>query len=150
MRSILDHPRIDESRELRNVFAAVPHCDDSAMKILYSLILLVISNGLMTLAWYGHLKQNSKFSDKSLLVVLLISWGIAFFEYCFMIPANRLGHSAGMSLAQLKIAQEVITIAIFIPFALFYMGEKWKMDYLWAFLCMLGAVFFVNRESLMS
>ncbi len=120
------------------------------MKILFTLILLVMSNIMMTLAWYGHLKQDGKVEEKSLLIVLLTSWGIAFFEYCFMIPANRLGHSAGMSLAQLKIVQEVITIAIFIPFALYYMGEKWKTDYLWAFLCMLGAVFFVNRENLMS
>ena len=85
---------------------------------------------------------------KPLLMIILMSWGLAFFEYCFMIPANRLGSAGGLNVAQLKIIQEVITLCVFIPFALFYIGEKWKWDYLWAFLCVLGAVFFVNRERL--
>lgn len=120
------------------------------MKILTTLLLLCGSNLFMTWAWYGHLKKsNAVTADKPLLMVILISWGIAFFEYCLMVPANRIGFSAGMSLAQLKIAQEVITLCIFVPFAVYYMGEKWRMDYFWAFLCILGAVFFVNRQHLM-
>ncbi|MEG1259109.1 MAG: DMT family protein [Akkermansia sp.] len=120
------------------------------MKIIGTLLLLCCSNLFMTWAWYGHLKKSSTVIDKPFILIILVSWGIAFFEYCFMIPANRLGYSAGMSLAQLKIAQEVITLCIFIPFAIYFMGERWKMDYLWAFICIMGAVFFVNREQLMS
>ena len=96
----------------------------------------------------GHLKKGSGADGKPLLMIILMSWGLAFFEYCFMIPANRLGSAGGLNVAQLKIIQEVITLCVFIPFALFYIGEKWKWDYLWAFLCVLGAVFFVNRERL--
>ncbi len=111
--------------------------------------MLVVSNVFMTWAWYGHLKKGSGADDKPLLMIILMSWGLAFFEYCFMIPANRLGSAGGLNVAQLKIMQEVITLCVFIPFALFYIGEKWKWDYLWAFLCVLGAVFFVNRERLL-
>ena len=111
--------------------------------------MLVVSNVFMTWAWYGHLKKGSAADDKPLLLIILMSWGVAFFEYCFMIPANRLGNAGGLNVAQLKIMQEVITLCVFIPFALFYIGEKWKWDYLWAFLCVLGAVFFVNRERLL-
>lgn len=104
----------------------------------------------MTFAWYGHLKKSGALlQSQTLLPVILVSWGIALFEYCLMVPANRIGYSAGMSLAQLKIAQEVITLCIFIPFAVMYMGEKWRMDYVWAFLCVLGAVFFVNKQQLL-
>lgn len=110
--------------------------------------MLVVSNVFMTWAWYGHLKKGSGADGKPLLMIILMSWGLAFFEYCFMIPANRLGSAGGLNVAQLKIIQEVITLCVFIPFALFYIGEKWKWDYLWAFLCVLGAVFFVNRERL--
>ena len=108
------------------------------MKIALTISMLVVSNVFMTWAWYGHL-----------MMIILMSWGLAFFEYCFMIPANRLGSAGGLNVAQLKIIQEVITLCVFIPFALFYIGEKWKWDYLWAFLCVLGAVFFVNRERLL-
>ena len=101
------------------------------MKIALTISMLVVSNVFMTWAWYRHLKKGSGADDKPLLRIMLMSWGLAFFEYCF------------------KIMQEVITLCVFIPFALFYIGEKWKWDYLWAFLCVLGAVFFVNRERLL-
>ena len=108
-------------------------------------LLLTASNVFMTFAWYGHLKNMQ---TKAWYVAALVSWGIALFEYLLQVPANRIGATT-LSLAQLKIMQEVITLCVFIPFALFYIGEKWKWDYLWAFLCVLGAVFFVNRERLL-
>lgn len=109
-------------------------------------LLLICSNIFMTFAWYGHLKNN--FSNKHhLLFVILISWSIAFFEYCFMVPANRLGHSLGIPTAQLKIMQEVITFSVFIPFMLFYLKEKWQWDYLWAIFCLIGAVYFAFRNT---
>ena len=114
------------------------------MRQFYPIVLLVVSNIFMTFAWYGHLKYKSA----ALWTVILASWGIAFFEYCFQVPANRIGHDY-FTAPQLKIMQEVITLCVFVPFALFYIGEKWKWDYLWAFLCVLGAVFFVNRERLL-
>lgn len=119
------------------------------MKVALTIVMLVVSNVFMTWAWYCHLKKGSPVDDKPLLLIILMSWGLAFFEYCFMIPANRIGNAGGLNVAQLKIMQEVITLCVFVPFALFYIGEKWKWDYLWAFLCVLGAVFFVNRERLM-
>lgn len=123
------------------------------MKIALTVLLLVISNAFMTFAWYGLLRKPGEAEGNlpdGWLKVILISWGIAFFEYCFLVPANHIGHASGMSLAQLKITQEVITLLIFVPFMLFYMEEHWKWDYLWAFLCILGAVYFVNREALAS
>jgi uncharacterized protein (DUF486 family) len=103
--------------------------------------LLVCSNAFMTFAWYAHLKN---LRDKPWLIAALVSWGIALFEYLLQVPANRIGYST-MSLGQLKILQEVITLAVFAPFALFYMGQPLKLDYLWAALCMLGAVYFMFR-----
>jgi len=116
------------------------------MKGLYSILLLVSANIFMTLAWYGHLKfaENKKFASLGLFAVIVISWGIAFFEYVLQVPANRIGYDY-FSLGQLKIAQEVITLSVFIPFAIFYMGEPFKTDYLWAGLCLLGAVYFMFR-----
>ncbi|MDR2981137.1 MAG: DMT family protein [Puniceicoccales bacterium] len=105
--------------------------------------LLVLSNLFMTFAWYGHLK-NLKGSPW--IVAALISWGIALFEYLLQVPANRIGHAGGLELGQLKIMQEIITLCVFVPFALLYMGERWKWDYLWAFLCIIGAVYFVFRK----
>lgn len=99
----------------------------------------------MTYAWYGHLKG---LKTAPLLIAVLISWGIAFFEYLIMVPANRIGHVGGLELGQLKILQEVITLCIFVPFALIFMGEKWRWDYLWAFFCIIGAVFFVFRDKM--
>jgi hypothetical protein len=109
---------------------------------LQTVLLLTASNVFMTFAWYGHLKT---LSHKPLLVAVLVSWGIAFFEYLLMVPANRIGH-AQMSVAQLKIIQEVITLSVFVPFAFFYLREPLKLDYLWAGLCMVGAVYFIFRS----
>jgi uncharacterized protein (DUF486 family) len=104
--------------------------------------LLIISNTFMTFAWYAHLRN---LSDRKWYVAAILSWGIAFFEYMFMIPANRIG-SADMSLAQLKILQEVITLAVFVPFVVLYMRQPLRLDFLWAALCILGAVFFMFRS----
>lgn len=108
--------------------------------------LLMCSNIFMTFAWYAHLKE---LSQKPWIIAALVSWGIALFEYLLQVPANRIGHSV-MSVGQLKILQEVISIGIFVPFALFYLKEPIKLDYLWAGLCLLGAVFFMFREKLFS
>ena len=103
--------------------------------------LLCASNLFMTFAWYGHLKHMA---DKPWLVAALVSWGIALFEYLLQVPANRVGHQV-MNLGQLKLLQEVITLAIFAPFAVFYMKERLTFDHLWAGCCLLGAVFFLFR-----
>ena len=95
----------------------------------------------MTYAWYGHLKTMK---DSPLLTVIMISWGIAFFEYCFQVPANRIG-SQYFNLPQLKIIQEVITMIVFVLFSTFYMNQTFKLDYVWASLCLVGAVYFVFR-----
>ena len=118
--------------------------------IVVSVALLVVSNLFMLTAWYWHLRSGNKPGAASmpLFLIILSSWGIAFFEYSVMIPANRIGASVGLSVAQLKIVQEVITVAVFIPFVVCFMGEKWRWDYLWALLCMVGAVYFVNRSHL--
>lgn len=106
--------------------------------------LLTLSNVFMTFAWYAHLRD---LSAKPWLVAALVSWGIAFFEYLLQVPANRIGYGV-LSLGQLKILQEVITLSVFVPFAVFYMKEPLKLDYLWAGLCILGAVFFIFRSEL--
>ncbi len=103
--------------------------------------LLVLSNLFMTWAWYGHLKT---LGDKPLWLAILASWGIALFEYSLMVPANRIGF-ATLSLAQLKILQEVVTLLVFVPFALLVMKQPLKLDFLWAGLCMCGAVYFIFR-----
>ena len=105
--------------------------------------LLALSNLFMTFAWYGHLKH---LQSTPWYWAALVSWGIALFEYLLQVPANRIGFSGGVSLAQLKILQEVITLAVFVPFAMFYMGKPFKLDYLWAALCIMGAVYFVFRS----
>ena len=111
-------------------------------KAVQFVALLTLSNIFMTFAWYGHLKNQSA---KPLYVAILVSWGIAFFEYVLQVPANRIGHDV-MSLPQLKIAQEVITLVVFVPFAFYYMKQPLKWDYLWAGLCMVGAVYFIFRS----
>ena len=104
--------------------------------------LLVLSNFFMTFAWYGHLKH---LQSSPWWIAALLSWGIALFEYLLQVPANRIGFAAGVNLAQLKILQEVVTLAVFVPFAMFYMGQPLKLDYLWAGLCLVGAVYFTFR-----
>lgn len=105
-------------------------------------IMLVASNCVMTYAWYGHLKNMS---DKAWWITALVSWSIALMEYMIMVPANRLGFQV-YTLPQLKIIQEVISLSVFIPFAVYFMGQPWKWDFLWAALCMLGAVYFMFRQ----
>ena len=109
--------------------------------IVRSALLLVGSNVFMTFAWYAHLKN---LGAKPLIVAILASWGIAFFEYTLQVPANRIGYGT-MTLAQLKILQEVITLCVFVPFAVFYMKQPIKLDFVWAGLCLAAAVFFVFR-----
>ena len=104
--------------------------------------LLLISNTFMTFAWYAHLRN---LSDRKWYVAAVLSWGIAFFEYMFMVPANRIG-SSELSLAQLKILQEVITLTVFVPFVVLYMRQPLRLDFLWAALCIVGAVFFMFRS----
>ena len=104
--------------------------------------LLVCSNVFMTFAWYAHLKN---LSGRPWIVAALVSWGIALFEYLLQVPANRIGHTH-LSLGQLKMLQEVITLSVFVPFAVFYMREPVRMNYLWAGLCLCGAVYFMFRR----
>jgi hypothetical protein len=112
------------------------------MEIIFkAIVLLIFSNMFMTFAWYAHLKE---LGSKAWYVAAIISWGIAFFEYMLQVPANRIGYTV-LTLPQLKIIQEVITLAIFVPFSVYYMGQPIKLDYLWAGLCMLGAVYFIFR-----
>jgi len=112
---------------------------------LQSILLLVASNVFMTFAWYGHLKN---LATSPWYIAALVSWGIALAEYLLQVPANRIGfQQAGFSVAQLKIMQEVITLAVFVPFAVFYLREPLKLDYLWAALCMVGAVYFMFRSN---
>ncbi|MBP8221186.1 MAG: DMT family protein [Aeromonadaceae bacterium] len=112
--------------------------------ILTSSLLLLCSNIFMTFAWYAHLKEMS---HKPWIIAALLSWGIALFEYMLQVPANRIGHTS-LSVGQLKILQEVIALTVFVPFSVLYLKEQIKLDYLWAGLCILGAVFFVFREKL--
>jgi len=106
-------------------------------------LLLIVSNIFMTFAWYGNLKFKS--SSISLPVIILISWGIAFFEYCFMIPANRFA-SRNFDTAQLKIVQEAITLVVFGVFSVLYLKESFKLNYVLSFICILGAVFFAFKK----
>ena len=104
--------------------------------------LLVLSNAFMTYAWYGHLKTME---NRPWIIAALVSWGIAIFEYMLQVPANRIGYTQ-MSLGQLKVMQEVIALSVFVPFAVLYMKEPLKLDYLWAALCLAGAVYFMFRS----
>jgi len=110
-----------------------------------TLLLLVGSNIFMTFAWYGHLKNMA---TAPWYMAAAVSWSIALFEYLLQVPANRIGfQQAGLSVAQLKVMQEVITLTVFVPFALIYLKQPFKLDYLWAALCMVGAVYFIFRNS---
>ncbi len=110
--------------------------------IIRTALLLLASNVFMTFAWYAHLRN---LHDRQWYVAALASWGIALFEYLLQVPANRIGYTQ-LSVAQLKITQEVVTLSVFAPFAVLYMGEPLKWDYLWAGLCLLGAVYFMFRS----
>lgn len=110
--------------------------------IASTIFLLILSNVFMTFAWYAHLKE---LNGKLWIVAALVSWGIALFEYLLQVPANRIGYTV-LSVGQLKIIQEVITLSVFVPFSLFYLKEPMKLDYLWAGLCLMGAVYFIFRS----
>lgn len=109
--------------------------------IIKTTVLLTLSNVFMTFAWYGHLKNMN---NKAWYLAALASWGIALFEYLLQVPANRIG-AAELSLPQLKILQEVITLSVFVPFAVLYMDQQVKLDYLYAGICLMGAVYFIFR-----
>lgn len=109
--------------------------------LLVTILMLIVSNLFMTFAWYGHLKN---LAQSPWYVAALVSWGIALFEYLLQVPANRIGYTQ-LNLGQLKILQEVITLSVFVPFAVLYMNQPLKMDYLYAALCMMGAVYFIFR-----
>ena len=110
---------------------------------LCTTLLLIASNVFMTFAWYAHLRN---LSDRKWYIAAIASWGIALFEYLLQVPANRIGYTT-MTLGQLKILQEIITLSVFVPFAVIYMRQPLKLDYLWAGLCILGAVFFIFRSN---
>ncbi|HEY8900027.1 MAG TPA: DMT family protein [Chthoniobacterales bacterium] len=107
-----------------------------------TVLLLIVSNVFMTFAWYAHLRHVKTWPW---LAAVAVSWGLAFFEYLFQVPANRIGYGA-LTLPQLKILQEVITLSVFVPFAIFYMQQPFKLDFLWAGLCLVGAVYFMFRS----
>ena len=109
---------------------------------LATIALLTCSNVFMTFAWYAHLRN---LQSKPWYVAALVSWGIALFEYLLQVPANRIGYTS-MTLSQLKILQEIITLTVFVPFAMLYMRQPFKLDFLWAGLCLLGAVYFMFRS----
>lgn len=110
--------------------------------LITTVVMLILSNVFMTFAWYGHLKH---LNNKAWYIAAMLSWGIALFEYMLQVPANRIGHQS-LTLAQLKLIQEVITLSVFVPFAIFYMNEGLKWNYLWAGLCLMGAVFFAFKD----
>lgn len=110
--------------------------------LLTTVVLLILSNVFMTFAWYAHLRN---LHDKKWIIAAFASWGIALFEYLLQVPANRIGYGA-LSLAQLKILQEVITLSVFVPFSIFYMNQPIKQDYVYAMLCLVGAVYFIFRS----
>ncbi len=111
-------------------------------KITLTIGMLMLSNVFMTFAWYAHIKE---LNSKPWIIAVLVSWGIALFEYMFQVPANRIGYQV-LNLGQLKILQEIITLSVFVPFSIYYMKEPLKWDYVWAGLCILGAVFFIFRS----
>lgn len=111
--------------------------------LIKTILLLTVSNVFMTFAWYAHLKN---LNNKPWIIAALASWGIALLEYMFQVPANRIGYTT-LSLGQLKILQEVITLSVFVPFAIFYMQQPLKQDFVWAGLCLLGAVYFMFRNA---
>jgi uncharacterized protein (DUF486 family) len=126
---------------MRALFSRLAAMSILAQPVAVTVAMLAIANVFMTFAWYAHLKH---LNDKPWWIAALASWGIALFEYLVQVPANRIGYTA-MSLAQLKIIQEVVTLAVFVPFAVLYMGEGIKWNYLYAALCLMGAVYFIFR-----
>jgi uncharacterized protein len=122
--------------------AGIRYLDGMNLPIVYrTVLLLTCSNTFMTFAWYAHLRN---WGDKKWYIAAVLSWGIALFEYLLMVPANRIGYTT-MSLSQLKVTQEIITMSVFVPFAFFYMRQPLKLDFLWAGLCLVGAAYFMFR-----
>jgi uncharacterized protein len=120
----------------------IRYLDGMNLPIVYrTVLLLTCSNTFMTFAWYAHLRN---WGDKKWYIAAVLSWSIALFEYLLMVPANRIGYTT-MSLSQLKVTQEIITMAVFVPFAFFYMRQPLKLDFLWAGLCLIGAAYFMFR-----
>ena len=134
-------PRDARTRFL-NLFLVLLSSPMKSAIVCRTVLLLVCSNTFMTFAWYAHLRN---WSSQKWFIAAVLSWGIAFFEYLLQVPANRIGYTA-LSLAQLKVVQEVITLSVFVPFALFYMHQGIKLNYLWAALCLVGAVYFMFRS----
>jgi uncharacterized protein len=120
-----------------------PPADPPMSPVVRTILLLSCSNVFMTFAWYGHLRS---LNTRPWIVAALVSWGIAFFEYMLMVPANRIGYTV-LTLPQLKMLQEVITLTVFVPFALYFLKEQLRLDHLWAALCLLGAVYFTFRAA---
>ena len=116
---------------------------DAMPPLVQTILLLIASNVFMTFAWYGHLRD---LAARPAWIAILVSWGIALFEYALQVPANRIGHASGVDLPKLKILQEVITLALFVPFSIWFMRQPVKLDFLWAALCMCGAVYFMFRS----
>ena len=110
--------------------------------IVQTIILLSISNTVMLCAWYGHLKVGG---PRTWIMTVVVSWGIAFFEYLIQVPANRIGHDGHLTLAQLKILQEIISLSVFVPFSILFMGEPLRWNFLYAGICMIGAVYFIFK-----
>lgn len=124
-------------------------CATRPWGIVLAVSMLFASNLFMTFAWYWHLRlQKPGGSSWPLVAIILVSWLIALVEYIIAVPANRIGAASGLNVAQLKIIQEVVTVCVFVPFMIVFMDERWRWDYLWALLCMVGAVYFVNRGRL--
>lgn len=139
----------DQARQCYNTQPKLMQETSKIWGAALTVAMLVASNLFMTFAWYWHLRaQKPGGGSLPLFAIILISWLIAFVEYLIAVPANRIGTASGLNVAQLKIIQEVITVTVFVPFMLLFMGEKWRWDYLWAFLCMIGAVYFVNRAKM--
>jgi uncharacterized protein (DUF486 family) len=138
----MENSRIYENNDQENTFSFWNSLPPVSMTILVkTIILLTLSNLFMTFAWYAHLRN---LSGAKWYIAAMASWGIALFEYLIQVPANRIGYTA-LSLPQLKIIQEVITLSVFVPFAVIYMNQSLNLNYLWASLCLLGAVFFIFR-----
>ena len=141
--------KIQQARDIEIWYNMRPIMEMKTAGIIATVGMLIASNLFMTLAWYWHLRlQKPGAANWSLPAIIVVSWLIALVEYMIAVPANRLGSASGLNVAQLKIIQEVVTVSVFIPFMLLFMGEKWRWDYLWALLCMVGAVYFVNRARL--
>jgi uncharacterized protein (DUF486 family) len=137
--------RFDFALVSSDIRAPYRHAGRSTMRnVGLTILLLSLSNVFMTFAWYAHLKE---LGQRPWIVAALVSWGIAFFEYMLQVPGNRIGYAV-LSVGQLKLLQEVITLCVFVPFAILYLKEPLKLDYLWAALCILGAVYFVFRSKL--